>query len=108
MQLLPLLEIHALDGKDECAQLQAVLARLAEYDLVPSSRRTHRLRLCALARLAARCAAGVGGEGSKMALAAHGVTEANAAITSPLDTARSDSEQLLLALDLPACAASAC
>ncbi|MEG1116984.1 MAG: uroporphyrinogen-III synthase, partial [Janthinobacterium sp.] len=31
---LPLLEIHALDGEDECAHLQAVLARLREFDLV--------------------------------------------------------------------------
>ena len=34
VQLLPLLEIRALDGAEECARLQAVLARLRDYALV--------------------------------------------------------------------------
>jgi uroporphyrinogen-III synthase len=42
------------------------------------------------------------GEGSRLALAAHGVNASNASITSPGEHARSDSEHLLLALDLPA------
>jgi uroporphyrinogen-III synthase len=101
--LLPLLEIHALDGDDECAQLQAVLARLADYDLVAFV--SPNAIDCVFAHLSAWPAGvplAVVGEGSRLALAAHGVTDANAAITSPLDTARSDSEHLLLALDLPA------
>ena len=101
--LLPLLEIHALDGEDECAQLQAVLARLAGYDLVAFV--SPNAIDCVFAHLAAwppGVPLAVVGEGSKMALAAHGVTAANASITSPFDTARSDSEHLLLALDLPA------
>ena len=101
--LLPLLEIHALDGEDECAQLQAVLARLAQYDLVAFV--SPNAIDCVFAHLAAwppGVPLAVVGEGSKMALAAHGVTAANASITSPFDTARSDSEHLLLALDLPA------
>ena len=101
--LLPLLEIHALDGEDECAQLQAVLARLTDYDLVAFV--SPNAIDCVFAHLAAwppGVPLAVVGEGSKMALAAHGVTAANASITSPFDTARSDSEHLLLALDLPA------
>ncbi|QDG74363.1 uroporphyrinogen III synthase [Janthinobacterium tructae] len=101
--LLPLLEIHALDGEDECAQLQAVLARLADYDLVAFV--SPNAIDCVFAHLAVwppGVPLAVVGEGSKMALAAHGVTHANASITSPFDTARSDSEHLLLALDLPA------
>jgi uroporphyrinogen-III synthase len=101
--LLPLLEIHALDGAQECAQLQAVLARLAGYDLVAFV--SPNAIDCVFAHLSAwppGVPLAVVGEGSRLALAAHGVTDANASITSPLDTARSDSEHLLLALDLPA------
>ncbi|MGK5011940.1 uroporphyrinogen-III synthase [Janthinobacterium sp. MDB2-8] len=101
--LLPLLEIHALDGEEECAQLQAVLARLREYDLVAFV--SPNAIDCVFAHLPAWPSGlplAVVGEGSRLALAAHGVTDANATITSPLDTARSDSEHLLLALDLSA------
>ena len=42
------------------------------------------------------------GEGSRAALAAHGVTPANAHIVSPADSAHSDSEHLLQTLDLAA------
>lgn len=101
--LLPLLEIHALDGAEECAQLQAVLARLSDYDLVAFV--SPNAIDCVFAHLPAWPSGlplAVVGEGSRLALAAHGVTDANATITSPLDTARSDSEHLLLALDLPA------
>jgi uroporphyrinogen-III synthase len=44
------------------------------------------------------------GEGSRAALARHGLDESNATIVSPLDAARSDSENLLQSLDLPALA----
>lgn len=101
--LLPLLEIHALDGEEECARLHAVLHRLADYDLVVFV--SPNAIDCVFAHLPAwppGVPLAVVGEGSKMALAAHGVTDANASITSPRDAARSDSEHLLLALDLPA------
>ncbi|MGK5030432.1 uroporphyrinogen-III synthase [Janthinobacterium sp. MDT1-19] len=101
--LLPLLEIHALDGEEECAQLQAVLARLGEYNLVAFV--SPNAIDCVFAHLPAWPSGlplAVVGEGSRLALGVHGVTDANATITSPLDTARSDSEHLLLALDLPA------
>jgi uroporphyrinogen-III synthase len=42
------------------------------------------------------------GEGSRKALAQHGVNAANATIFSPLDPQRTDSQTLLEALDLPA------
>lgn len=42
------------------------------------------------------------GEGSKAALAQHGLTAANATIISPLDRQRTDSQTLLEALDLEA------
>lgn len=42
------------------------------------------------------------GEGSRAALAAHGITPANAHIVSPADSAHSDSEHLLQTLDLAA------
>ena len=103
VELLPLLEIHALDGAEECAQLAAVLARLTDYDLVAFV--SPNAVDCAFAHLAswpAGVALAVVGEGSRLALAAHGVNGSNASITSPGEHARSDSEHLLLALDLPA------
>jgi uroporphyrinogen-III synthase len=42
------------------------------------------------------------GEGSRLALARHGVTAANSSITSPRDPDRTDSDTLLLELDLDA------
>ncbi|MGK5080418.1 uroporphyrinogen-III synthase [Janthinobacterium sp. HLX7-2] len=103
VQLLPLLEIHALDGAQECAHLMKVLQRLGGYALVVFV--SPNAIDCVFAHLSgwpAGVPLAVVGEGSRLALAAHGVTEANATITSPLDSARSDSEHLLLALDLPA------
>ena len=101
--LLPLLEIHALHQPDECAHLQGVLARLADYDLVAFV--SPNAIDCVFAHLPAwpgGVALAVVGEGSRLALAAHGVNQSNASITSPGEHARSDSEHLLLALDLPA------
>ena len=101
--LLPLLEIHALDEAEECAQLKSVLARLADYDLVAFV--SPNAIDCAFAHLPAwpqGVALAVVGEGSRLALGAHGVNDSNASITSPGEHARSDSEHLLLALDLPA------
>lgn len=101
--LLPLLEIHALDEAEECAQLKSVLARLADYDLVAFV--SPNAIDCVFAHLPAwpqGVALAVVGEGSRLALAAHGVNDSNASITSPGEHARSDSEHLLLALDLPA------
>jgi uroporphyrinogen-III synthase len=49
-----------------------------------------------------RVAIAVVGEGSRAALARHGVTSANAQIVSPRDPKRTDSQTLLQALDLDA------
>jgi uroporphyrinogen-III synthase len=46
--------------------------------------------------------AAVVGEGSRLALARHGVTDANATIISPTDKQRTDSETLIVELDLDA------
>ena len=49
-------------------------------------------------------AAAVVGEGSRQALAKHGVNDQTAIVLSPIDTQRTDSETLLEVLDLPALA----
>ena len=98
--LLPLLEIDALD---DAGPLQTALAELPAYALVAfvSPNAVH----AACAHVKAwppGVALAVLGEGSRIALAAHGITPATASIVSPPDTARSDSEHLLQALDLAA------
>lgn len=100
---LPLLEIHALTGVEEQAQLAATLATLGDYDLVTFvSPNAIDQVFAQLPAWPAGVPIAVVGEGSRLALAAHGVTESNTSITSPADTSRSDSEHLLLALDLAA------
>lgn len=102
--LLPLLEIAPL--ADESA-LRAVLADLDRFALVAFV--SPNAIDAALAHLQERLAAwprqvalAVLGEGSRAALARHGLTEANATILGPLDPTRSDSENLLQSLDLAA------
>jgi len=100
--VLPLLEIHALTGLEEKAQLADTLARLTDYDLVTFVSPNAIDKVFAqLPGWPSGLPIAVVGEGSRLALAAHGVTDANATITSPQDSTRSDSEHLLLALDLP-------
>ncbi|MDN4060080.1 uroporphyrinogen-III synthase [Massilia sp. YIM B02769] len=102
--LLPLLEIAPL--ADQSA-LRAVLAGLDNYALVAFV--SPNAIDAALAHLQERLAAwprqvalAVLGEGSRAALARHGLTEANATIVGPQDPTRSDSENLLHTLDLAA------
>lgn len=102
--LLPLLEIAPL--ADESA-LRAVLADLDRFALVAFV--SPNAIDAALPHLQDRLAAwprqvalAVLGEGSRAALARHGLTEANATILGPLDPTRSDSENLLQSLDLAA------
>lgn len=100
--LLPLLEIHALEGAQQ-ADMLAALAQLHQHDLVVFV--SPNAIDCVFAHLAAWPAGlplAVVGEGSRLALAAHGVTDANAVIHRPAPGTPSDSEHLLLALDLPA------
>jgi uroporphyrinogen-III synthase len=96
--LLPLLEISPLPNQ---ANLQAVLAGLADYALVafvsPNAIDAAFAHIDAWPR---GVTLAVLGEGSRAALHAHGVTDANACIASPGPDAGSDSESLLRALDL--------
>lgn len=98
--LLPLLEIAPL--ADQSA-LRAVLAGLDNYALVAFV--SPNAIDAALAHVPAwprQVALAVLGEGSRAALARHGLTEANATIVGPQDPTRSDSENLLHTLDLAA------
>ena len=100
--LLPLLEIFPLPDQSELAAAMAGLARYAMVAFVSPNAID-----AAFAHIAAwppGVALAVLGEGSRAALARHGVTAANATIVSPRDPARSDSENLLQTLDLAALA----
>lgn len=96
--VLPLLEIAPL--ADQSA-LQAALAALADYALVAFvSPNAVDAAFAHLAAWPAGVAIGVVGEGSRAALARHGVTSENAVIHCPPDPANADSEHLLASLDL--------
>ena len=100
--LFPLLEIHPL--ADNVA-LDAALGRLEQNALVAFV--SPNAIDAAFARRRpwpATVPLAVMGEGSRQALAAHGITSSSTAIFSPADTGRTDSETLLAALDLPALA----
>ncbi|MBY0241337.1 MAG: uroporphyrinogen-III synthase [Burkholderiaceae bacterium] len=100
VEVLPLLEITALPDP---APLQAVLARLADFDLVAFvSPNAIDAAFQFLPAWPAGVAIAVVGEGSKLALAAHGVSDASARIYMPADSAHSDTEHLLAAMDLQA------
>ncbi|NVM79182.1 uroporphyrinogen-III synthase [Duganella sp. SG902] len=96
VEILPLLDIAPL--ADQSA-LKAALARLDRYQLVAFvSPNAVDAAFAHIAQWPAHVTAAVVGEGSRAALAAHGVPR----IVSPADSAHSDSEHLLQALDLPA------
>ncbi|NYE60966.1 uroporphyrinogen-III synthase [Duganella sp. 1224] len=100
VEVLPLLEIAPLADP---RALQATLARLDEYALVAFV--SPNAIDAAFAHIAAwppRVALAVVGEGSRGALAAHGVTPERYRIACPPDHVPSDSEHLLQALDLAA------
>jgi uroporphyrinogen-III synthase len=100
VEVLPLLEISPLP---DTAQLRAELAQLSSYALVAFV--SPNAIDAAFAHIRAwpdGVIAAVVGEGSRAALAAHGVNDANARIASPADPAHSDTEHLLQALDLQA------
>jgi uroporphyrinogen-III synthase len=100
--VLPLLEISAVEDESE---LERVLGRLADYALVAFvSPNAIDAVFARVRQWPAGVALAVLGEGSRAALTRHGIDGANATIVSPPDAARSDSEQLLRALDLPALA----
>ncbi|TWI70086.1 uroporphyrinogen-III synthase [Pseudoduganella lurida] len=98
--VLPLLDITPLPDP---APLRAVLARLHEFALVAFV--SPNAIDAAFAHIDAwppGVTLAVLGEGSRMALAAHGITDDKVHIVSPADTAHSDSEHLLETLDLAA------
>ncbi len=95
---LPLLEISPLPDQ---AALRAVLAELSRFALVAFvSPNAVDAAFAHLQAWPAGVLLAVLGEGSRSALAQHGVTDANARIVSPPDPANSDSEHLLAALPL--------
>lgn len=100
VEVLPLLEISPLadDGP-----LKATLAQLSSFALVAFvSPNAIDAAFAHIPAWPAGVTAAVVGEGSRAALAAHGVTDANAHIASPANPAHADTEHLLQALDLPA------
>ena len=100
VRLFPLLEIQPLA---DTAELSATLAKLNDYAMVAFvSPNAIDAVFAHLADWPKNVIAAVVGEGSRIALARHGVTDANATIISPSDKQRTDSETLLLELDLDA------
>ncbi len=99
--VFPLLDIQPLPDP---APLQAVLARLDDYALVAFvSPNAIDAAFDQLKRpWPPQVIAAVVGEGSRLALASRGLTDANARIVSPTDPHRTDSETLVEALDLDA------
>lgn len=100
VELLPLLDIAPLADP---APLQAALAGLSDYALVAFvSPNAIDAAFAHLSGWPAGVTLAVLGEGSRAALAAHGITPAVATIVSPADAAHSDTEHLLQTLDLAA------
>lgn len=98
--VLPLLEIAPLP---DTSLLRAALADLPSYALVAFvSPNAVDAAFAHLDGWPAGVAAAVVGEGSRAALARHGLTAGNATIHCPPDAANSDSEHLLASLDLGA------
>jgi len=98
--IFPLLEILPLQ---DSAPLQAVLGQLAGFALVVFvSPNAIDAAFRHIAGWPPQLPVGIVGEGSRAALARHGLTAQNATIFSPPDPAKTDSEGLLQALDLDA------
>lgn len=98
--VFPLLEILPLQDQ---APLQAALRDLSRYAMVAFvSPNAIDAAFGILRAWPPGVAVAVVGEGSRAALAQHGLTAANACIFSPRDPKRTDSQTLLQALDLKA------
>lgn len=96
--ILPLLDILPLPDN---AALQAVLAELESFALVAFvSPNAIDATFAQLAAWPVSVPIAVMGEGSRRALARHGVVAGPYQVTSPFDTQRTDSQTLLQALDL--------
>jgi uroporphyrinogen-III synthase len=100
--VLPLLEIAPLADQ---SQLAATLAGLEAYALAAFvSPNAIDAAFAHIGQWPRQVALAVLGEGSRAALARHGLDSTNATILGPLDPTRSDSENLLASLDLAALA----
>ncbi len=102
VEVLPLLEIFPLPDQ---SNLSATLAGLARYAMVAFvSPNAIDAAFAHITNWPRHVTLAVLGEGSRAALARHGLDDGNASIVSPRDPARSDSENLLQTLDLEALA----
>jgi uroporphyrinogen-III synthase len=100
--VFPLLDIQPLSDP---TQLKSCLDSLTDYAMVAFvSPNAVDAAFTFLPKWPQGVAAAVVGEGSRQALAKHGVTDETATVLSPVDTQRTDSETLLEVLDLPALA----
>lgn len=96
--VFPLLDILPLPDQ---SRLQAVLRDIGNYAMVAFvSPNAIDAAFAHIRQWPAHVALAVVGEGSKAALAQHGLSADNAAIFSPVDPLRTDSQTLLEALDL--------
>jgi uroporphyrinogen-III synthase len=100
--LLPLLEIFPLPDQTELIRTLAGLQRYAMVAFV--SPNAIDAAFAHIGQWPQGVALAVLGEGSRAALARHGVDAGNATIVTPADASRSDSENLLQTLDLAALA----
>lgn len=101
-RIFPLLDIQPLADTKE---LRAVLERLPEYEMVAFvSPNAIDAAFEHINHWPATVTAAVVGEGSRQALAQHGLTPDRANIVSPVNLQRTDSETLLEVLDLPSLA----
>jgi uroporphyrinogen-III synthase len=100
--VFPLLDIQPLSDP---SQLKVCLNNLSDYAMVAFvSPNAVDAAFAFLPKWPRGVSAAVVGEGSRQALARHGVTDQTATVLSPIDTQRTDSETLLEVLDLPALA----
>ena len=99
VRIFPLLDIQPLPDP---TQLKSYLSRLSDYAMVAFvSPNAIDAAFAHLSHWPKEVVAAVVGEGSRLALAKHGVTHETATVLSPMDTQRTDSETLLEVLDLP-------
>jgi uroporphyrinogen-III synthase len=100
--ILPLLEIDSLPDQTELVRTLSGLRRYAMVAFV--SPNAIDAAFAHIAEWPREVTLAVLGEGSRAALARHGLHAGNATIVSPQDPSRSDSENLLQSLDLAALA----
>jgi uroporphyrinogen-III synthase len=100
--VLPLLEIFPLDDQSALIRTLAGLDRYAMVAFV--SPNAIDAAFAHIGQWPAGVTLAVLGEGSRAALARHGIDDGNTRIVSPKDPSRSDSENLLQTLDLAALA----